>query len=53
MFSRICFGRAFSREKGPPGATRMMKKLMVMMMNRVGSRPRNRRIMYFVLAPET
>ncbi len=40
---------AFSRANGPPGATRMMKKLIVTMMNSVGMSPRNRRTMYLVI----
>ena len=50
MFSRTCFGRFRSVENGPPGATRMMKKLRLMMMNSVGMSPRMRRMMYFVMS---
>src|SRR4030042_6732612 len=49
MFSRTCLVSALSSEKGPPGAMRMIKKLSVIMMKRVGMRPRNLRMMYFVI----
>jgi hypothetical protein len=49
MFFITCSGGRRSASKGPPGAMRMRKKLIVTTMKSVGISPIRRLIMYFVM----